>query len=186
MAKYEAIHLKDKRGFSLIELMVVIAIISLLTAIAVPAYLGQREKSKVRATESNARGAATDLQGFLDSYVSGEPYMVITDSLGTQGCVEAAGASPDRTCLTVFNQASVTTYPAFPNGLTSVITHFVNSHTFKGDKSAYKNLPLFATSHTADGWGQVLLSPSGSRSVMITAFSTNSTAPIYSQIVAVR
>ncbi|MBF0458156.1 MAG: type II secretion system protein [Nitrospirae bacterium] len=148
--------LKGIRGFSLIELMVVISIISLLTAIAVPAYLGQREKSKVRATESNAKSAATDLQGYLDSYVSGDPYMVTTDSTGTQGCVESASASAVKSCLTVFNQASVTTYPAFPNGLTTVISHFASTHTFNGDKSAFKKLPLFVTSHTADGWGQVL------------------------------
>jgi prepilin-type N-terminal cleavage/methylation domain-containing protein len=41
-----------RRGFTLIELLIVIAIIGILTAIAVPAFLGHREKAKAAVTTS--------------------------------------------------------------------------------------------------------------------------------------
>ncbi|MBF0521322.1 MAG: type II secretion system protein, partial [Nitrospirae bacterium] len=76
-------------GFTLIELLIVIAIIGILTAIAVPAFLGQREKAKVRTVQYGARSAAADMQAYLDSYILGEPYLIITDTSGNEGCFEA-------------------------------------------------------------------------------------------------
>jgi len=45
-------------GFTLIEPLVVIAIIGILTAIAVPMFPGRREKAKTAALVSNARANA--------------------------------------------------------------------------------------------------------------------------------
>jgi type IV pilus assembly protein PilA len=42
-------------GFTLIELMVVVLIIAILIAIAVPTFLGAREKAQERAAQSNLR-----------------------------------------------------------------------------------------------------------------------------------
>nr|ADI87739.1 type IV pilin [uncultured Nitrospirae bacterium MY3-11A] len=178
-------HSRDTRGFTLIELLIVIAIIGILTAIAIPAFVGQREKAKVRSTETGAKAAISDLQGYLDAYVFGEPYVIITDSSGAQGCFEADNAiGTNKACLAAFNQASVGTYATYPGGLTTVISHFISHHTFKGDKSAFNGLPLFVTTSATDG--QVLLSPSGSRSVFILAYAANTTSPILSQLVSIR
>ncbi|MEO5359388.1 MAG: type II secretion system GspH family protein [Nitrospirota bacterium] len=173
--------LRDIKGFSLVELMVVIAIISLLTAIAVPAFLGQREKARVRATESNARSAVTDLQGYLDLYVAGEPYIIITDTSGSQGCVQVATpVTANQTCEAALNQTSVATYPAYPGGLTSVLSHFISHHTFKGDASAFSGNPLFVMASPSDG--QILLNPISSNVVVILAYASNTTSPIFSQV----
>ncbi|MBF0553111.1 MAG: type II secretion system protein [Nitrospirae bacterium] len=177
---------RDIRGFSLVELLVVISIVSLLTAIAVPVFLGQREKSRVRATESSARSAVADLQASLDAYMSGDPIVINANPFGGQECYEpASGSATGNTCLAIFNlTASVFKYTPYPGGMTDVLSLFAAGHNWSGDTSAYNGLPLFVTASPADG--QVLLSPSGSNSVYILAYASNSTAPVFSQLVISR
>ena len=43
---------RDQEGFSLVELMIVIMIIALLMAIAIPTYLGARQRAQDRAAQS--------------------------------------------------------------------------------------------------------------------------------------
>jgi type IV pilus assembly protein PilA len=47
--------LQSEYGFTLIELMVVVLIIAILSAIALPAFLGQRAKAQDGAAKSDAR-----------------------------------------------------------------------------------------------------------------------------------
>ncbi len=48
------------RGFTLIELMVVVLIIAILLAIAIPTFLGAQNKAKDRSAQSSARNALTN------------------------------------------------------------------------------------------------------------------------------
>ena len=50
---------RDEEGFTLIELMVVVLIIAILIAIAIPTFLGARERAQNRSAQSNVRNALT-------------------------------------------------------------------------------------------------------------------------------
>ena len=50
---------RDERGFTLIELMVVVMIIAILIAVGLPTYFGARERANDRAVQANVRNAFT-------------------------------------------------------------------------------------------------------------------------------
>lgn len=50
---------REDEGFTLIELMVVVLIIAILLAIAIPTFLGARNAANARAAQSNLRNALT-------------------------------------------------------------------------------------------------------------------------------
>jgi type IV pilus assembly protein PilA len=61
---------QDEKGFTLIELLVVILIIGILAAIALPAFLNQREKAQDAAAKSAVRTAQTAMETYYTDHQS--------------------------------------------------------------------------------------------------------------------
>ena len=86
---------RNKKGFTMIELIVVIAIIAILAAIAIPSFIGITENANAKVNLANARNIATG----INAYNALHPNE--TQITSTTGC-----------------QATLTTANLWPEGLT--------------------------------------------------------------------
>src|ERR1700751_1259816 len=78
---FKAIHDRlnnDDNGFTLIELMVVVLIIAILIAIAIPTFLGARQRAQDKQAQSNIRNALTTEKTY---YVDNQAYTATSANL---------------------------------------------------------------------------------------------------------
>jgi type IV pilus assembly protein PilA len=107
---------ENDEGFTLVELLVVIIIIGVLAAIAIPVFLSQREKGYDSAVKSDLRNAATAEQTVLtetgaysnamaDLVDAGFAYSAATNYDGNAAVMTATANAGSDFCLTATSRS---------------------------------------------------------------------------------
>lgn len=144
--------LKNKKGFTLVELIVVLVILAILAALLVPALTGYIDKAREQSLTSEASMVLTAAQATVsEAYGNGD---IVVDSDGTVGLKKTTG---DATISTDDMVKQINQLAELKNGASwaftaTVVNPTADYKTIKIDKLVYSD-GTNAVSYADGKWG---------------------------------
>lgn len=127
----------NRHGFTLIEMLVVIAMIGILMAIAVPNYLRAKDKAKEAETKANLHVIQVAVERYATDHMGQYPaYLIGGDERGWRECSAVKNRPPDQRPPKdpLIHLGYLTDYPKNPfvdDGLTDIIDYTGNPHNLQ-------------------------------------------------------
>jgi len=90
---------EGQKGFTLIELMIVIAIIGILAAIAIPQFMQYRQRGYKASVQTDAKNAHTAVNAYMVDFPGGNPPAVTIGPEQTSTVYTAARTSKGNTVV---------------------------------------------------------------------------------------
>ena len=129
---------EDNEGFSLIELVIVVAVLAILSSIAIPSFQDFSERAAARVAQYNLVQAAREC---LIKLNNGDPNPLYTVP-GNTSKFQYPDAGQDKFCLVNSNTGDILTAARTAYGQ-AVSTYNLNINLLTGAKTTDRNVPSY-------------------------------------------
>jgi prepilin-type N-terminal cleavage/methylation domain-containing protein len=112
--------MNNKKGFTLVELMVVILIVGILAAVAIPLMQGRIDKAKWSEANASAGTIRTAIRAYVAETSIATAQLLVSSNLGVTATQDALGFAATDLIGTYFEADDYTITSVSSNGIASI------------------------------------------------------------------